>query len=41
LSVAVFLALLLNRKPANFEQRLYEWCLDAPEKAGTSDEAWR
>jgi hypothetical protein len=34
-SVAVFLALLLNRKPANIEQRLYEWCLDAPDKAGT------
>jgi hypothetical protein len=26
--------LLLDRKPANIEQRLYEWCLDAPDKAG-------
>jgi hypothetical protein len=33
--VAVLLAVLLDRKPANIEQRLYEWCLDAPEKAGT------
>jgi hypothetical protein len=33
-SVAVFLALLLEMKPANIEQRLYEWCLDAPDKAG-------
>jgi hypothetical protein len=35
LTVAVFLALLLDRKPANIEQRLYEWCLDARDKAGT------
>jgi hypothetical protein len=33
-TVATFLALLLNQKVANVEQRLYEWCLDAPDKAG-------
>jgi hypothetical protein len=35
LTIAVFLALLLDQKPANIEPRLYEWCLDAQEKAGT------
>ena len=34
-TVATFLALLLDLKVANVEQRLYEWCLDAPDKAGT------
>lgn len=33
-TVATFLALLLNQKVATLEQRLYEWCLDAPDKAG-------
>jgi hypothetical protein len=33
-TVATFLALLLQHKVANVEQRLYEWCLDAPAKAG-------
>lgn len=34
LTVATFLALLLGQKVANLEQRLYEWCLDASDKAG-------
>jgi hypothetical protein len=34
-TVATFLALLLDHKLANVEQRLYEWCKDAPDKAGT------
>jgi len=34
LTVATFLALLLGQKVANIEQRLYEWCLDAKDKAG-------
>ena len=34
LTVATFLALLLTMKVSNLEQRLYEWCLDAPAKAG-------
>lgn len=34
LTVATFLALLLDQKVANVEQRLYEWCLDAGDKAG-------
>lgn len=34
-TVATFLALLLREPLANLEQRLYEWCLDAPDKAGT------
>jgi hypothetical protein len=33
-TVATFLALLLGQKVANLEQRLYEWCLSAPDKAG-------
>jgi hypothetical protein len=33
-TVATFLALLLGRKLANLEQRLYEWCLSAKDKAG-------
>jgi len=33
-TVATFLALLLNQKVANLDQRLYEWCLDASDKAG-------
>lgn len=33
-TVATFLALLLNHKLANLEQQLYEWCLDATDKAG-------
>ena len=34
LTVATFLALVLSLKVANLEQRLYEWCLDTPDKAG-------
>ncbi len=34
-TVATFLALLRDQKVATIEQRLYEWCLDAPDKAGT------
>src|SRR5437867_11894013 len=33
-TVATFLALLLNQKLATLDQRLYEWCLDAKDKAG-------
>ena len=33
-TVATFLALLLGRNLASVEQRLYEWCVDAPTKAG-------
>src|SRR5438874_7987027 len=33
-TVATFLALLLQQPLANLEQRLYEWCLDAKDKAG-------
>src|SRR5262245_2279923 len=33
-TVATFLALLLQVKSANLEQRLYEWCLEATDKAG-------
>lgn len=35
LTVATFLALLLKMKVANVEQRLYEWCLEVDDKAGT------
>jgi len=34
LTVATFLALLLGRKVATVEQRLYEWCCEASHKAG-------
>jgi hypothetical protein len=34
LTVATFLGLLLKQKVANLEQRLYEWCLEAKDKAG-------
>ena len=34
LTVATFLALVMEEKVANVEQRLYEWCLDAGDKAG-------
>src|SRR5262245_14656470 len=33
-TVATFLALLLKKKVATLDQRLYEWCLDAKDKAG-------
>ena len=33
-TVATFLALLLEQKVASIEQRLYDWCLDAHDKAG-------
>jgi hypothetical protein len=33
-TVATFLALLLTQKLASVEQRLYDWCLDAADKAG-------
>lgn len=39
LTVATFLALLLDRKVATVEQRWYEWCLDASDKAGTKRQA--
>jgi hypothetical protein len=39
LTVATFLALLLGQKVATLEQRLYEWCLDASDKAGTKRSA--
>jgi hypothetical protein len=35
LTVATFLALLLGQRVATVDQRLYEWCCDAPHKAGT------
>ncbi len=38
-TVATFLALLRDQKVATLEQRLYEWCLDAPHKAGTQRQA--
>ncbi len=34
LTVATFLALLLDRKVATVEQRLYDWCRDAANKQG-------
>lgn len=34
LTVATFLAFVLSLKVTNLEQRLYEWCLDTPDKAG-------
>jgi len=33
-TVATFLALLLREPLANLDQRLYEWCLEAQDKAG-------
>src|SRR5213593_1930984 len=33
-TVATFLALLIEQPLANLEQRLYEWCLSATDKAG-------
>src|SRR5919199_1043841 len=36
---ATFLALLLNQKLASVEQRLYDWCLDASDKAGGKRQA--
>ena len=33
-TVATFLALLMRQPLANLEQRLYEWCLSAKDKAG-------
>ena len=38
-TVATFLALLLEQKVTSVEQRLYEWCLDAPDKAGLKRQA--
>src|SRR3712207_3873630 len=38
-TVATFLALLLGQKVANIEQRLYDWCFDAPDKAGGKRQA--
>ena len=35
-TVATFLALLMGQPLVNLEQRLYEWCLDAQDKAGKS-----
>ncbi len=34
LTVATFLALLVGQKVATIEQRLYDWCRDATDKAG-------
>jgi Transposase DDE domain len=34
-TVATFLALLLREPLANLDQRLYEWCLEATDKAGS------
>jgi len=34
LTVATFLAFVLSRTVATLEQRVYEWCLDGPDKAG-------
>ena len=38
-TVATFLALLLEQKLAAVEQRLYDWCLDAHDKAGGKRQA--
>ncbi|MCA1599461.1 MAG: transposase [Chloroflexi bacterium] len=38
-TVATFLSLLLEQKRASIEQRLYDWCLDAPDKAGGKRQA--
>ena len=38
-TVATFLALVLNQKLASVEQRLYDWCLDAQDKAGGKRQA--
>src|SRR5918997_1284382 len=38
-TVATFLALLLEQKLASVEQRLYDWCLDAADKAGGKRQA--
>ncbi len=38
-TVATFLGLLLEQKVTNIEQRLYEWCLDADDKAGRTRQA--
>ena len=38
-TVAPFLSLLLGQKLASIEQRLYDWCLDAPDKAGGKRQA--
>lgn len=38
-TVATFLALLRKQKVDTVEQRLYEWCLDAPDKAGSKRQA--
>ncbi len=38
-TVATFLALLQARTVDSVEQRLYEWCLDAPAKAGAKRQA--
>jgi len=37
--VATFLALLLGQKVATLEQRLYEWCCEASQKAGAKRQA--
>lgn len=38
-TVATFLALLLEKKCNTLEQRLYDWCLDAQDKAGGKRQA--
>ena len=38
-TVALFLALLLRQKPGTVEQRLREWCYDAPHKRGKKRQA--
>lgn len=39
LTVATFLAMVLTGKVTNLEQRLYEWCLAASDKAGRQRQA--
>jgi hypothetical protein len=39
-TVALFLALLLRQKVGSVEQRLREWCYDAPAKRGEQRRAW-
>jgi hypothetical protein len=38
-TVATFLALLLRQKVATVAQRLYEWCCEASQQAGTTRQA--
>lgn len=40
MSVALFLAMLLGKKAANIEQRLYEWCIGREHKSGDHRLDW-